>query len=129
MAQEFQPGEIAPESGTYKVIHVATHANALNMATMVKGRRFPDWQCCEGVRFKLVYSGEAYRRDTSAYGHTARGLRRTKKAVPFVVSLKLVTARSGRAIRMCLTSIALSVCDTLSSKRRRHDNHSETIGA
>jgi hypothetical protein len=101
MAQEFQPGQIVPETGTYKVIHVPAHAGALNLVTVIKGRRFPDWQCCQAVTFELVYSFEAYRRDTAGYGRTARERRlsRKKTAVPFAARLKLIPARSGRAIR------------------------------
>ena len=113
MVQEFQPGQIVSESGTYKVIHVPTHANALNFVTVMKGRRFPNWQCCQAVTFELAYSSEARRRDIAAYGHTAREIRlsrkkrrgRQKRAVPLVARLKLITARSARVIRACLTSI------------------------
>ena len=101
MSQEFQPGQIVPETGTYKVIHVPAHAGALNLVTVIKGRRFPDWQCCQAVTFELVYSFEAYRRDTAGYGRTARERRlsRKKRAVPFVARFKLIPAKSGRAIR------------------------------
>jgi hypothetical protein len=101
MAQEFQPGQIVPESGTYKVIHVPAHANTFNIVTVIKGRRFPDWQCCQAITFELAYSSEAYRRDTIAYGRTAGERRRSRKkrAVPFIARLTLITARSGRVIR------------------------------
>ena len=126
MSQEFQPGQIVPETGTYKVIHVPAHAGALNLVTVIKGLRFPDWQCCEAVTFELAYSFEAHRRDTAAYGHTAREIRlsrkkrrgRQKRAVPLVARLKLITAISGRAIGRCLIWIAVSVRDTLSHKKR-----------
>jgi hypothetical protein len=116
MSQEFQPGQIVPETGTYKVIHVPAHAGALNLVTVIKGRRFPDWQCCEAVTFELAYSFEAYRRDTAGYGRSARELRlsRKKRAVPFVARFKLISG----AIRACLISIG----DILSSKRRRRDS-------
>jgi len=50
--QIFKPGEIAPESGMYTVVHDRHRQN--HLATIFKGERFPACARCEGnVRFVL----------------------------------------------------------------------------
>lgn len=55
MAQEFKPGEKAPVSGIYRVVHDQTH-KATHEDTMPKGHTFPPCGGCKGggPRYVLV---------------------------------------------------------------------------
>ena len=41
MAQDYEPGEIVPQSGVYRITHDPTHADMPHEVTVIKGRRFP----------------------------------------------------------------------------------------
>jgi hypothetical protein len=48
----YQPGELVPESGVYRVTHDSHRL--MHEATLLKGDRFPICrECKEGVRFEL----------------------------------------------------------------------------
>ena len=54
MAQDYKPGEIVPQSGVYTITHDPVHADMPHEVTVIKGRRFPTCQHCQGVRFQLA---------------------------------------------------------------------------
>lgn len=55
MAYQFRPGEIAPESGIYRVTHETRHVAPEREVTMIKGRCFPACGYCRNIGFELVH--------------------------------------------------------------------------
>lgn len=52
MQKKYQPGEVVPENGVYRVIHESHRL--MHEASLAKGDRFPICkQCKESVRFEL----------------------------------------------------------------------------
>src|ERR1700730_2573652 len=58
MAQEFKPGEIAPQSGIYTITHDPAHADMPHEVTVIKGRRFPTCRHCKGISFELAHAAK-----------------------------------------------------------------------
>ena len=58
MAQEFRLGEIVPQSGIYTVNHDPMHLDMPHEVTVIKGRRFPTCQHCEGISFVLAHAAK-----------------------------------------------------------------------
>lgn len=60
--QTFRAGEVAPESGVYKVLH-QRHRES-HLATLFQGERFPPCaHCGEGVKFVLLRPARLIRED------------------------------------------------------------------
>lgn len=63
----FRAGELAPESGVYKVMHQRHREN--HLATLFKGERFPPCaHCGEDVRFMLLRPARLIREDLDFKG-------------------------------------------------------------
>ena len=57
MAQQFKPGEIAPQSGIYLIEHDPAHV-AAHEVTVMQGSRFPVCRDCRRLRYSLVHSAQ-----------------------------------------------------------------------
>jgi len=58
MAHEFRPGQIAPETGIYRIAHHAQHVAQEREVTIIKGRRFPTCRHCPQVSFELTHAAK-----------------------------------------------------------------------
>jgi hypothetical protein len=59
----FRPGEVAPESGVYKVTH--QRHRETHLATLFQGERFPPCvRCGEAVKFALLRPARLIGEDT-----------------------------------------------------------------
>jgi hypothetical protein len=58
MAQEYEPGEIVPQSGIYTITHDPQHADMPHEVMAIKGRRFPTCRHCKGITFELAHAAK-----------------------------------------------------------------------
>ena len=57
VGDEFEPGDVVPKSGIYRVIHDHRHAQQ-HEVTCIYGNVFPRCHGCGGPRFRLVTAAQ-----------------------------------------------------------------------
>jgi hypothetical protein len=58
MAQEYQPGQIVPQSGVYTITHDPVHPDMPHQVTVIKGCHFPTCRHRKGISFHLAHAAK-----------------------------------------------------------------------